>query len=204
METNMKCQPQIIAGKELADYLRRRIIVAVTDVGVEVSETTEFYLVNLLTEFNRTESLYKLEESRLEEEPLAIKLANAICGDTATQIRELKALGDRALYVAGIFPENLEKRAIGLKYYVEMGSSAYGLLSDIFIDDSTFSPLYLELAENFHDLAMVIGLASSADEIFNNTDILRIYERYLRTHDPHLKETLEQEGIIVTECPKAA
>jgi hypothetical protein len=65
---------QIVGGENLFSFFYDRLGVARKSLGTEVGEETEFYLVNLLTDFLRTNKLVQVAGERIDAEPLAIRL----------------------------------------------------------------------------------------------------------------------------------
>ena len=188
-------KPQILEGNKLQEFLRAEVQQGLLNKGLEVLEITEFYLVNLLMRFARTEDLFIPVEGGFKEEPLALMLARAVSGDTSTQIRELKRLGDISLYITGLFEERVKKGPVGVGYYVDMGSGAYGTLAGQLANEDVFEELYAELSDNFYNLAKVIGDLSVAEFIGTNSELLVLYERWLITGNEKIRRRLVQEGL---------
>lgn len=184
----------IIEATELTEFFRDRVKVALAHQALAASEITEYYLVNLLKDFRRTEKLFNYESDWVEK-PLAILLLEAMKGDTATRTRCLKQLGDTALYVAGFFADNFNRQLVDQHYYIAMGGSAYGSLAHMMSDEPTFGELFHELSENFSAFVGVIGNVAPWNEPTNNINLLRMYERWLATGDKHLGELLREKGI---------
>lgn len=191
-----KAMPELLDGTRLQEYLRDRVKKTVTGHSLQLSEITEFYIVNLLMNFERSEKLFTLKDEQLSIEPLAMMLAHAINGDSAIQVRELKRLGDTALYFSGMFAEHIKKGPVGINYYVDMGSSAYSSLASQMVGEKLFKELYLELAEKFPDLTSVLAELAIADAAVSNTHLLSLYERWLATGNEDIRKKLVLEGII--------
>jgi hypothetical protein len=186
----------VVDNYALPEYFHDEVERAMLRLGVEVSETTEFYLVNLLSGFCKTESLFVLRGDEFEEEPLALMLDKALSGDRAAQIKGLKRLGDVTLYISGFFTEHLLKGTVGKRYYADMGVSAYSALSSLFAPDEVFAELYNELAARFIELAGVIAETGVPQEAADNITLLKMYERWIKTGDESLRKKLVQEGLI--------
>ncbi|MBI2091619.1 MAG: hypothetical protein HYT75_01310 [Deltaproteobacteria bacterium] len=192
----MSKSPEIVAGNRLPEYLRERVQKAILTQNLQISETTEFYLVDLLKKFERSDYVFVPTEDHFDHEPLALMYARALNGDSATQIRELKRLGDVSLYLAGLFPEHLEKGLVGVNYYTDMGSGAYASLAGQLAGEKVFTELYSELSEKFAGLALALGEMSLADYAVNNIELLKLYERWIKTGDDRIKKRLVQEGLF--------
>lgn len=188
----------IYDGRELVPYFKRLVEEAVYHQHVNISDMSQFYIVNLLNEFSKTERLFEGSEGNYNEPPLAILLARALCSDAVTRIKLLKKMGDVSLYIAGYFSDHIDPKLVDIDYYIGMGEGAYENLSGIFAGEKTFNLLYNELSEKFIDLTGILTEVRVLGGPLSNLDIIRLYEKWLKTGDPHIKEMLEQEGIVTT------
>jgi len=187
----------IIAGCKLNEYLREKVQRSIIRHKLNTSEYTEYYLVNLLQDFRRSEKLFAENNGEFAEKPLALLLFEAMRGNAGKKMHYLKKVGDTALYLSGFFSENLKKRLVGKNYYARMGGSAYGSLGEIFRNEGTFGLIYCELAQNFGQFVKVLADVSPWQHIHNNTDLLKLYERWLKTGDERVAKVLQREGISV-------
>ena len=101
-------------------YFQKLVHEAILHQEVEASEETEFYLVNLLHEFIDASNLFQKNPEGFKEEPLALMLARALRSNRERKIQILKHLGDTTLYMAGFFPESVDRKIIDLGYYISM------------------------------------------------------------------------------------
>jgi hypothetical protein len=114
----------------VAEFFRSTVRTILDDRKVQVQETTEFYVVNLLTQ--AVNSSQENADPNYFDEPLAILFGKAF--STANQNERyslLKHLGDQSLFVSGFFGDSLKRKIIDVDYYISMGSQAYGCLSGI-------------------------------------------------------------------------
>lgn len=190
---------KILQTVPLLDFFRERVQTAMARQQVAASAFLEFYLVNLLQEFRKTETLFEKQGSRLQEKTLAIILAKAMEGDVHTKIRCLKQLGDVSLYTAGFFGESIRRKIIDVGYYISMGGAAYHCLSGILSHQKTFADLYGELSGRFPDLVGVLNEVATSGENKSNTDLLKLYERWLATGEEHIENLLKSAGISINE-----
>ncbi len=135
---------------------------------------------------------------------------HANCGDTrvpvlaelfgkATQAKSrseralwLRRLGDTALFLGALFPENFERRGIRADYLVGMGGGAYSALA-------TSSPpqtgVYQELASKFPRVMKILAEVCEKESLFDASDVVALYERWNATRDPLTKAQLCSLGI---------
>ncbi|OGQ44818.1 MAG: hypothetical protein A3H42_04150 [Deltaproteobacteria bacterium RIFCSPLOWO2_02_FULL_46_8] len=183
----------------LIDFFRKRVQTALTNHKVQTSDILEFYLVNLLQEFRKTEKLFQVQGSKMTEKPLALILADAVEGDASTRIRSLKQLGDVSLYTAGFFAESISRRTITIGYYIRMGGGAYQSLAQLLSNQKTFAELYAELSKLFPNLVSVLSEVAHATHWNTDRDLLKLYERWLATGDQNIENLLNQAGIQTQE-----
>lgn len=194
----MKEPDRNIHPANLTEFFRSRIQMAIDDVGVDTSEMTEFYLVNLLNEYHETNKLFHVDGDGPVMKPLALLLKKANEVNEAQKREILKRLGDTALYVAGFFTDYIHRSLVNLDYYISMGGGAYGTLSSI-VHQRHFQELYYELAIKFASLVEVLAEVAPWSKHIDNQQLVKIYSKWLESGDERLKEILEREGIDTSE-----
>ncbi|PIR25301.1 MAG: hypothetical protein COX62_00615 [Deltaproteobacteria bacterium CG_4_10_14_0_2_um_filter_43_8] len=188
---------KIIPGNQFPEVLREQVRLAFVEQDCTASECTEYYLVNLLQQFHTAEKFFEPNnDSHFSEKPLAISLLEAMSGDLATKTRSLKRIGDTALYITGFFSDSIKRQLVDEDYYISMGGSAYGSLAALFAQEKTFSHLYTELAENFSQFVHVLSAIAPWHHAHNNRDLIKLYERWLKTGDEKLARALQEQGLI--------
>ena len=101
----------------------------------------------------------------------------------AVRAMRLRGVGDHALFVAGFFGESLERSAVGLDYYGEIGSAAYADLSASLAprEPVGFGGLFGELAADFSGFVEVLAEVGGQTRGREPTDLLRLYQRFVRS-----------------------
>ncbi|MFO1519362.1 MAG: hypothetical protein U1F57_06855 [bacterium] len=163
---------------------------------VEADEHISFYLVNLLSRFTQTESIQTDEEGA--EAPLAILFCKAQGETPENKARLLKYLGDFSLFISGFFQESFNLKIVDLDYYVSMGGGAYHQLSSLGVfrnQQELFSMIFSELSSRFVQWVDVISEVSEASQINTQSDLLRLYEKFLRTGSERMRDILTKQGI---------
>jgi hypothetical protein len=185
------------ATATVQEFFRDAVTSALRSRGVSAAEPTEFYLVNLLAEFTKT--------SKVDEEPLALKMAEVASATPDVRARGLKEIGDTSLYVSGFFADSLARRLVDVDYYIAMGGSAYGQLAGLIgttrgSATDFFRAVYDELSDRFATFVEVLG------EVRRNThfasgggNLLRLYEEWLKTGSEWLERRLRGSGILAIE-----
>jgi hypothetical protein len=153
------------------------------------------YLVDLMVRYMETENLFLKDESgRLKDNVLAELYSEYLNGNPEQKKVVLRRLGDISLLVSGFFPDSLNRKLIDIDYYFGMGGTAYWQLSRMQLTAVT-RELFAELSRKFRSFADILGELSERAGLQSNTDILRIYEKWLLTGSDRLKTLLSEQGI---------
>ncbi len=171
------------------EHFKEMVSKAIARQGVRASREAEFYLSNLLSEFVDCEKL-----SNSIEEPMALTFLKSLeGGGFFEQAVILRRLGDSSLFVSGFFPDSFTRKLIDIDYYIGVGSTAYRRLAEN--SEENTSPIFGELSYKFVKLVDVLAEVSERSRLTSSKDILRLYERWLRTGSPHTTELLRELGI---------
>ena len=188
----------LVATASLKEFFKNLLEDAIRQHEVSVAESTEFYLVNLLSEFAAADRFFTEDtEGGKDHEPLALLYHRAQQADRDGRIRTFRRLGDVSLYKAGFFSESLNRSAVGPDYYIQMGSASYGQVATL-APASGFAMVYRELQAKFRALVEVLeeiaarGLAATGP-----SGALKVYESYVRTGNERLEKVLVDAGLIV-------
>jgi len=133
------------------------------------------------------------------EATLAESLLRAQLQRGNSRLRRLRNLGDRALFTAGFFGDSLNRSVVDLDYYGDVGRAAYGNLADSLarqLHEKTWPGLYAELAQRFHEFVDVLAEVGDRTRSGRCEDLLRLYERYLRTGSPRDRRRLQRRGHV--------
>jgi hypothetical protein len=189
---------KIIVGKSAREWFREAVGETLAHRKLRVQEVTEFYLVDLLASFLEREKLYvEGADGTMREQPLALILLEALQKDRLERTRELRRLGDTALYVSGFFGDSLARSVAGVDYYIAMGERAYGALADGAGQDELFG----ELAERFGDFVDVFAEIAELSNLRSNRGLLRLYERFLATRSARVATLLRERGVALFSGP---
>ena len=150
---------RVLQVQNLADYFRTSIDGVISRQGVDVDPHAAHYVVNLLTLFSRSEELFEDHGDSYGLRPLALMMADAAEARTVAERNyALQRIGDIALFISGFFADSLANKAVDVDYYIYMGGSAYGSLSEEVrrtVRGHAFANIYRELAEKFPQLMVV-------------------------------------------------
>lgn len=190
----MKSSFIIISGTE---YFRDLVQFAIQAQKLSVSPSACHYLSGLLTHYVDARNLYDPEFDECgnkNPQTLAELWLTAQNVQGSAQKDLLKKLGDKSLYISGLFSESLNRSLVDLDYYKNMGASAYRTLAATSQGESR--SVFNEMALRFLDFVEILNVISH--EAFTQTDqsILRLYESYLRTGSRLAQKKLEDLGVF--------
>lgn len=179
---------EVIVRRESAiEYFKELVDGALARQGIVAGELTSFYVVQLLAGFLQ-------RPADQDADPLVLRLARALERGGMQQKASLKEIGDVSLFVSGFFSDSLRRKLVDVDYYVNIGGCAYNALSRYETD--TFSPVFAELADKFVGFVDVLSEVSERSSCGSNADLLRLYERWLKTGSPRSGQLLVERGVV--------
>ena len=155
------------------------------------------YLVNLLEYYVPAQNLFDEVDSsgRRSRGTLAETFLRAQNADTLERIELLKKLGDRSLYISGFFGDSLQRKLVDVDYYADMGGMAYGALAETVREDTT-AQVYREFAKRFLEFVEVLTYISLKTKLYNEENLMRLFETYARTGSDVAREKLIEKGLL--------
>lgn len=190
--------------QSLNEWFRDSLSSAAQKQGVAMEPATEHYMVSLLAGFARAENLYEPvgDGDARGLKPLALMLADAV--DSPSPVMRhiaLQRLGDVSLFISGFFQDSLARKSVDVDYYARMGGSAYDTLSGMpprSIRDHALHLVFRELAEKFLQCVELIADVAQQTRVFDESDMLRLYDLYLKTGSKRARRALQSMGIAAS------
>jgi hypothetical protein len=174
------------------EYFKALVDAALARQHLRANELTAYYLVNLLCRFMRPDGRMPFGDDT--HEPLALRLGRALESGGIEQRARLRNVGDFSLFMSGFFSDSFRRRLVDVDYYKSMGEYAYGSLSRR--DEDAFCDVFAELARKFVGFTDVLSDVSERTALASNADVLRLYEKWLRTGSPRDGQRLVDKGIV--------
>jgi len=180
----------VVQRASAVEYFRDLVEGAMAHQHVNAGELTAYYLVHLLASFTqRTDA----------GEPLALELIQALEAGAFRQRTTLREIGDRSLFLSGFFSESLKRKLVDVDYYVSIGGFAYTALTRVETDH--LSPVFAELAKKFAAFVDVLSEVSERTSLTSNADLLRLYEKWLKTGSRRSGQLLAERGVFPASSP---
>lgn len=182
--------------RTVTEFFHQVVTQALRSQQVDTSDDTECYLVHLLSGFTKA--------AKIDEEPLVLKLAQANAFAPEERVRTLKEVGDTTLYVSGFFADSLARKLVDVDYYMQMGGAAYGQASRLVATTrgshgDARSEVWAELADKFPQFVEVLHEIRASTHIASSTNLLRLYEEWLKTGSEWMEKRLKATGLMALE-----
>lgn len=138
--------------------------------GCALDASRESYLVFVLLRHQR--------DGQLLSRTQALDWLAAKTHTGAMREQSLREVGDRCLLIAGLFPALAERRRVNVRYFMDIGRSAYLDIADT--GRSAYAALFRQLAATYEDLVCTLR-AVRPDMVGVPMD----FERMARMAPPH-------------------
>ena len=182
--------PPVVRREGAVEYFKELVEEAIAHQRLEATELASFYVVQLLAGFLRRPA----DSTPDHQAPLALKLAAALESGGVRQRTGLREIGDVSLFVSGFFSDSLNRKIVDIDYYVSIGGYAYNALSRV--ENDAVSRVFAELSDKFVGFVDVLSEVSDRTLCGSNADLLRLYERWLRTGSARSGQLLSARGVV--------
>jgi hypothetical protein len=181
----------MVRAESTVEFFKEQVETACVRQSVRPRPMTSYYLVSLLSDFAKRDS--GPAQALTSNEALGITLMRALQGGGTEQRRGLRHVGDVALFISGYFSDSLRRSPVDVDYYMSLGGHAYRSLATI---DQALAPVFDELSEKFGLFVDVLSDVSEHTGSTSARDLLRIYERWVRTGSRRDGDRLAERGIV--------
>lgn len=182
----------------LIEYFKETVEHATQRLDVEISSNTEFYLVDLLLRYSDVQALSNKNLATEAETFAELYLKSR--GEThGRRALILKYIGDTTLFLTGCFSDSFQRSLVDIDYYANLGRTSYRELLDLAAARMVqwkLEDVFDELSGKFLRLMDVLAEVAASDGPQRASDLLRVYERWLRTRSRRDETLLRQMGII--------
>lgn len=180
----------LVKTQSPAEYFRELVESAMHNQHVSANELTSFYVVNLLAAFVHLDR----SPAAGDDEALGVRLARAMQAAGMAQRDALRKVGDVSLFVSGFFADSFNRSLVDIDYYIQLGEYAYGSLARQ--GDEALGDVFDELSGKFTAFVDILGEVSERTALSTNGDLLRLYEKWLRTKSRRSGDLLVARGIV--------
>ena len=188
---------QSVFEQKLTEYFCSRVREISEAEEPPLHEDTVWYTGSMLARFGDSRQLFHYDQGEVSIRPLALLYKDAHETSSAHErCLILRQLGDLALFLGALFPDNYARRGIHRTYFIGMGGAAYDYLSE---NAAQGRHVFSELAETFARMLELVGEACNSERQLDSTDILNLYRRWQATGNPLVRRQLEAAGVELPE-----
>lgn len=173
------------------EYFKELVESSLSRQHVRAGDLTEVYLVNLLCQYVRIDASPNHAD---DDQPLGVRLMRALESGGFEQRVRLRGVGDWSLFMSGFFSDRFARRAVDIDYYRGLGERAYASLSQT--EDEAFAEVFGELSRKFGGFMDVFADISERTGLASATEVMRLYEKWLRTGSERDGQRLVERGIL--------
>ncbi|HVC18968.1 MAG TPA: hypothetical protein VNE16_02745 [Vicinamibacterales bacterium] len=174
------------------EFFKEAVEAALLHQRLQAGALTSSYLVQLLAGFVQLDSA---TGESADDQPLGVRFLRALEAGGARQRTEFRQVADEALFLSGFFGDSLASRLIPIDYYVSLGATSYAWLSQH--ERDTVAAVFADLAGRFVAFVDVLSEVSERSALTTNADLLRLYEKWLRTGSVRNEQLLVEHGIVL-------
>lgn len=157
--------------------------------AVTLQEDLESYLAFMLMRF--------IQQPEIAKSAMGLEFLMALENLSGLQDQKLQEVGDKCLIFSGLFPENAHKRRVSMNYYIDLGQTAYSLLSDKNNQAARFSAvqLYTSLCNQFIPMRDVLDAMRDGDSSRTN-DLLAYADLWSKFKSAYALKKLQHANIL--------
>lgn len=189
--------------KSVEALFRGLLTDALATEQVVLREGGQAYLLQLCRRMTHRDALHVLQAPEDPGTPALVGLYRRARECAPSQrFDAYRTLGDVALIVSGLFQPHVARprSAVGVDYYVRMGSAAYDTAAGL-SEASGFGPILAELAAKFARLVEVLTRVAEQTTLPVANDLAALYARFRRNPDSQaLLDRLTTAGAMPVWC----
>jgi len=142
-----------INSASIKSFFSNLVHTSFLDLGKEKDRDAAGYLIDMLTEFARAESLYKLSDNEGKKIQTIVEILleskNTQASDSGYEREVRKYVGDFALFMSGIFRDYVNRGSY-LRYYMNEGMKSYFVVSRLDLERGEGNPImFSKLSREF-------------------------------------------------------
>lgn len=159
-----------------------------------------YYSSGVLDKFVLSQDFFEVNEGKLREKILGLKLLEATQLPREEQKRVYKEVADTSLVVCGYFSRSVSNKLVDAHYYAQLGKMAYGHLNSMvpnFLDIPSF---YNMIATSFESMTTLMTLLASKNSTGIESNL--IFKKILK--DEASEKEMLVSGVVPNESKKVS
>ena len=155
-----------------------------------LNEDLESYLVFML--------MRNLTNADINSKVMAVEYIKSIKSSGSERELRLRQVGDHCLLFSGLFPQRAHRRQMKVKYYVDLGRTAYLHLAEDL--SAGMAKLYQQLSDSFVYVMDTLLAIRGMTEQSQHRDLLMAFELWQDTQSQHsyrlIQESMQNRSVL--------
>lgn len=170
-----------ISGTSIRSFFSKLVSMSLLDLGKEQDREAASYITDMLTDFSRTENLYKINDSEGRKIHTVVEMLletqNTERGYIMNERELRKYVGDFSLFMSGVFRDYVTNGSY-LNYYVSEGAKSYRAVSRMDLESGSGDPLiFSKLSREFEFYSGALDYMKKV--YISNFDSTESFAKYL-------------------------
>lgn len=162
MGEEKKNSSDLVLEKELEGYFYSQLNAFNQKCINKLPDEMIIYSSKVMGIYGKSHNFFDNIEGKVREKVLGTKLLESNHLPPGAQKRELKDVGDTALFLCGFFAESLNNKLVDIRYYHDLGKIAYSRL-DKFVPDLFEVPSFFDnLSKTFGTITILMNQVSNS------------------------------------------
>lgn len=132
--------------------------------AIPLPNETIFYSSLVMDKFIHAKEYFEIVEGKVREKTLGLKLLETHHMPSSKRKNALRDIGDTSLMLCGYFSDSVNEKIVDVKYYHDVGMSAYGQLNSLVTSFYDIDSFYKKLSEQFRILTRLIQIVQNSQK----------------------------------------
>lgn len=119
-----------------------------------------FYSSLVMDKFGESQNFFDTSDSGVKEKILGMQYLESMSLPLEKKKRVLKEIGDTSLFLCGFFSESVNRKIVDIRYYQDIGKSAYQSLNSLVPEFYDIEGFYRSFSHSFFDVVSLMALVS--------------------------------------------
>ncbi len=186
--------------QDLQSFFDNRVKEILQKQKLNCSPCARLYLSKLLERFSHWQN-YALLHKDGSKPMVGESLLRGGRLDPFEQLNHMQNLGDYTLFTCGFFGGQFNNRLLDMDYFCAVGESAYeraGQIKNQLVSEEALN-VFFELASSFAQFKEVFAEIADESKLFQEEEILEIYQKWVNNGSRRLKRMLMEKGISLSQ-----
>lgn len=187
---------------DIGEFFLKEIESSSLNNSLNFSPLLKKYLADLLVRFSNNNNYQKqLQGENRNRQSLAEIWLQSNQLSLKEQLQKLQGLGDYTLFTSGFFADKIHGSIVDMDYYHAIGTQSYEKVGEIncTLNNEKKLNVFFELAAQFKKITDLLEEISVRSNLFDDKDILKLYQKWQNTRSEKWEKILFTKGFITNK-----